>query len=61
MTRKPSAQEELTRIAGMGLHEIQEEFVSLAELQRHIMPDPERLTVFGGLRYLRYDPAGPRW
>ena len=45
--RKPSAQEELTRIAGMGLAEIQDEFVSLAEMQRHIMPDPERLTIFG--------------
>ena len=31
----------------MGLAEIQDEFVSLAEMQRHIMPDPERLTVFG--------------
>ena len=47
MKRKLSAQEELTRIAGMDLQEIQEEFVSLAEMQRHIMPDPERMTVFG--------------
>ncbi len=45
--RKSSVQEELARITGMGLEEIQDEFVSLAEMQRHIMPDPERLTVFG--------------
>ncbi len=47
MTRKPSTLEELTRIAGMDLEELQDEFVSLAEMQRYIMPDPERLTVFG--------------
>ncbi|MGH9338661.1 MAG: PP2C family protein-serine/threonine phosphatase, partial [Acidobacteriota bacterium] len=37
----------LTEIAGMPLQEIKEEFISLAELQRRIMPDPEPLTVFG--------------
>lgn len=37
----------LTEIAGMGLQEIQEEFFPVAEMQRHLMPNPERLTVFG--------------
>lgn len=37
----------LTNIAGMRMREIKEEFMSVADLQRRIMPDPERLTVFG--------------
>ena len=39
--------ENLTLIAGMEPREIEQEFVSLAEMQRHIMPDPERVTAFG--------------
>ena len=37
----------LTEIARMPIREIEEEFISIAELQRRIMPDPDRLTVFG--------------
>lgn len=40
------AKKKLTEIVGLPIREIKEEFVSVAELQRRIMPDPERLTFF---------------
>ena len=38
--------DKLTRIARMDLREIEEEFVSLADMQRRIMPDPGRVTAY---------------
>jgi len=38
--------DKLTRIARMELREIEEEFVSLADMQRRIMPDPGRVTAY---------------
>ena len=43
MARDP---DKLTRIARMDLREIEEEFVSLADMQRRIMPDPGRVTAY---------------
>ncbi|MDA2938271.1 serine/threonine-protein phosphatase, partial [Acidobacteria bacterium AH-259-A15] len=44
---KKEQSERLAELAGMPLHEIGQEFISIAEMQRRIMPDPERLEVFG--------------
>ena len=38
--------DKLTRIARMDLREIEEEFVSLADMQRRIMPEPGRVTAY---------------
>lgn len=38
--------DKLTRIARMDLREIEEEFVSLADMQRRIMPHPGRVTAY---------------
>ena len=46
MGQNSSALKGLSEIAG-GLQKVQDEFLSVAEMQRHIMPNPERLTVFG--------------
>ena len=43
----------LSELVGTPLREIEEEYVSVAEMQRRIMPDPERLEVFGD-----YDISG---
>lgn len=47
MAKKQSAASRLTELVGTPLREIQEEFVSVAEMQNQIMPDPSRITVFG--------------
>lgn len=39
--------DEKTRLSNLGLQNIRDEFISVAEMQRHIMPDPERSMVFG--------------
>jgi sigma-B regulation protein RsbU (phosphoserine phosphatase) len=36
-----------TQLAGMRLQDITEEFVSVVEMQRHLMPDVDRITAFG--------------
>lgn len=39
--------EELSELVGSSLDVIRDEFISVAEMQRHIMPDPDRLKAFG--------------
>lgn len=41
------AKEPFDEISGIPRQAIEEEFISIAEMQRRIMPDPDRLTVFG--------------
>jgi phosphoserine phosphatase RsbU/P len=45
--KKRTVQDSLSEYIGMPLREIRDEFLLVAELQRRILPDPERLTVFG--------------
>ena len=52
MSRK-TAGKRLSELVGTPLREIEEEYISVAEMQRRIMPDPERLEVFGD-----YDISG---
>ncbi len=50
---KKTAGKRLSELVGTPLREIEEEYISVAEMQRRIMPDPERLEVFGD-----YDISG---
>lgn len=43
----PTTSQQLIDLVGTPLREIREEFISVAEMQNQIMPDPDRLTVFG--------------
>jgi phosphoserine phosphatase RsbU/P len=45
--KKTTVRDSLSDYIGMPLREIRDEFLLVAELQRRILPDPERLTVFG--------------
>jgi phosphoserine phosphatase RsbU/P len=45
--KKTTVRDSLSEYIGMPLREIRDEFLLVAELQRRILPDPERLTVFG--------------
>ncbi len=47
MSKNSATQRKLSEIVGSPLQVIKEEFVSVAEMQGRIMPDPERLTLFG--------------
>ncbi len=47
MAKKQSAAAQLTELVGTPLREIREEFISVAEMQNQIMPDPSLITVFG--------------
>ncbi len=47
MAKKQSHAAQLTELVGTPLREIREEFISVAEMQNQIMPDPTSLTVFG--------------
>lgn len=47
--RRMSAEPEesrLAELAGMPLEKLRQEFISVAEMQRQIMPDPDRLEIF---------------
>ena len=45
---KKGQSQRLVELAGMPLKEIGEEFISVAEMQRSIMPDPKRQEIFDG-------------
>lgn len=47
MSEDQSAAAKLTELVGTPLYEIKEEFISVAEMQNRIMPDPHQMTVFG--------------
>lgn len=47
MPENQGSKEEREKLAHMPLGEISEEYISVAELQRRIMPDPDRAETFG--------------
>ena len=47
MSKKQPDQAKDTYLLGIPLQELEEEFVLVAAMQRHIMPDPERAEAFG--------------
>lgn len=47
MPQRPPRNTKLTELVGSPLREIKEEFISVAEMQNQIMPDPELMQSFG--------------